>query len=232
MMSKCLCIIPARSGSKRIKNKNIIKINNKPLIYYTINFAKKLSFVDEIIFSSDSIKYINTAKKYGIKNLHLRPKSLSNDNAKTIDVIKYEIKKIEDEKKLKFNLILLLQPTTPFRELSKFYKAYNILKNKNKYDSVITVNKVKNYHPYRMKLIKNNLLQNFVKLKKESFQDIKKLVKVYIRTGSMYFFKKNNLKKNSIIGGKTYGITTDGKYSINIDEYEDLVLAKHFIKKN
>ena len=229
-MSKCLCIIPARSGSKRIKNKNIIKINNKPLIYYTIKFAKKLKFVDEIIFSSDSKNYINIAKKYGVKNLHLRPKFLSGDSARTIDVIKHEINKFEKNKKKNFDLVLLLQPTTPFRELSKFYKANNILKKQKSIDSVITVNNVKNYHPYRMKLIKKKILTNFVKSKKENFQDIKKLIKVYIRTGSMYFFKKKNLKKNSIVGSKIYGITTSGKYSINIDEHEDLILAKHFMR--
>ena len=92
-MCKCLCIIPARSGSKRIKNKNIKKFDKKPLIFYTINFAQKLKFIDEIVFSSDSDVYLKIAKKYGIKNLSKRPKKLSSEFAKTEDVIKYEIKK-------------------------------------------------------------------------------------------------------------------------------------------
>ena len=226
-MSKCLCIIPARSGSKRIKNKNIIKLNGKPLIYYTIQFAKKLNFVDEIIFSSDSRRYLNLAKKYKINNLSLRPKKISSDNSRTIDVVKYEINKIK-----KYDYILLLQPTTPFRDIKDFKKAYRILIN-NKCDSVITVNLVNNFHPYRMKTFKGNILKNFMNLKKENFKAVKHLPKVFVRSGSMYFFKRENISKyNSILGKKTYGIEVKGKNTINIDEKEDLILAKHFFKRN
>ena len=226
-MSKCLCIIPARSGSKRIKNKNIIKLNGKPLIYYTIQFAKKLNFVDEIIFSSDSRKYLNLAKKYKINNLSLRPKKFSSDNSQTIDVVKYEINKIK-----KYDYILLLQPTTPFRDIKDFKKAYKILIN-NKFDSVITVNLVNNFHPYRMKIFKGNILKNFMNLKKENFKAVKHLPKVFVRSGSMYFFNTENIiKYNSILGKKTYGIEVKGKNTINIDEKEDLILAKHFFKRN
>ncbi len=226
-MSKCLCIIPARSGSKRIKNKNIIRLNGKPLIYYTIQFAKKLNFVDEIIFSSDSRRYLNLAKKYKINNLSLRPKKISSDNSQTIDVVKYEINKIK-----KYDYILLLQPTTPFRDIKDFKKAYRILIN-SKCDSVITVNLVNNFHPYRMKIFKGNILKNFMNLKKENFKAVKHLPKVFVRSGSMYFFKRENISKyNSILGKKTYGIEVKGKNTINIDEKEDLILAKHFFKRN
>ena len=231
-MSKCVCIIPARSGSKRIKNKNIILIKNKPLIYYTIKFAKELKFVDEIIFSSDSKKYLKIAKKFGITNLHLRPKYLSNDSAKTVDVIKYDLKKLENDKNFIVDKVLLLQPTTPFREIKKFNLAYKILKKSVKYDSVITVNMVKNFHPYRMKVFNGNLIRNFINLKNESFEAVKNLKKIYIRSGSMYFFKKKNLAKyNSILGNRAYGIEVKDKYTINIDEKDDLIVAKHYLKK-
>ena len=231
-MSKCLCIIPARSGSKRVKNKNIILLNKKPLIYHTINFAKSLSFVDEIIFSSDSKRYLNLAKKYKINNLSLRPKNLSDHNSQTIDVIKYEIRKIKKEKDIDKKYILLLQPTTPFREKKVFNNAFKILKDNKLINSVITVNLVNNYHPYRMKIFKKNLLRNFVDLKKENFIGIRHLPKVYIRSGSMYFFKTENLTRfKSILGKKTYGIEVKGKYKLNIDEKEDLILARHYYKK-
>lgn len=232
-MSKCLCIIPARSGSKRIKNKNIIKFNNKPLIYYTIQFAKKLNFVNKIIFSSDSNKYLNLAKKYKISNLTLRPKKISNDNSQTIDVIKYELEKLEKEKSKTYDYILLLQPTTPFRDLNLFKKAFKVLKNSKEYDSVITVNLVTNHHPYRMKIFNGKLIKNFMNFKKESFKAVKKLPKVYIRSGSMYLFKTNNIEKHaSILGKKTYGLEVSGKYALNIDEKEDLVITRYFFSKH
>ena len=230
-MSKCLCIIPARSGSKRVKNKNIYRLNGKPLIFYSINFAKKLNFIDDIIVSSDSNYYLSIAKKFNIKYLSKRPKALSNDNSKVEDVIKYELNKIEAKKKINYDKILLLQPTSPFREVKKFNYANRILSQK-RFDTVITVNLIKNYHPARMKVFKNNYVQNFLNNSKENFLPLNKLEKIFIRSGSMYFFKSENLKRyNSIIGKKVKGIKVDGKFTLNIDEEEDLILAKYFINK-
>ena len=73
---KVLCIIPARKGSKAIKNKNILKIKGKYLFAYSIEFAKKLKFLDKIIFSSDSKSYIKKAKKFDSIFFNLRPKSI------------------------------------------------------------------------------------------------------------------------------------------------------------
>ena len=84
-----------------------------------------------------------------------------------------------------------------------------------------------------MKIIKKNILKNFMNLKKENFKAVKHLPKVFVRSGSMYFFKRENISKyNSILGKKTYGIEVKGKNTINIDEKEDLILAKHFFKRN
>ena len=69
---KILCIIPARGGSKRIKNKNIIKFQNKPLIYWTIKAAKKSKYIDKIIISTDSPKIKAQAEKFGMKIPFLR----------------------------------------------------------------------------------------------------------------------------------------------------------------
>ena len=80
----------------------------------------------------------------------------------------------------------MLQPTTPFRDIKDFKKAYRILIN-SKCDSVITVNLVNNFHPYRMKIFKGNILKNFMNLKKENFKAVKHLPKVFVRSGSMYF---------------------------------------------
>ena len=97
---KTLCIIPARSGSKGIKHKNIILLNRKPLIHFTISFAKKLKFIDKIVFSSDSSKYNKLALKY--KNIEIsdRPKNLSEDKTLMLDVVKYEFSKQVKKKKL------------------------------------------------------------------------------------------------------------------------------------
>ena len=96
---KTLCIIPARKGSKAIKDKNIKILNGEELFLHSLKFAKKLKFVNQIVFSSDSKKYLKIASK--IKNILLskRPSNLSNDSALMIDVIKYEINKLKKKRK-------------------------------------------------------------------------------------------------------------------------------------
>ncbi len=224
---KVICIIPARKGSKGIKNKNTIKIGDKSLIDISIKFAIKLKFIDKIIFSSDSKLYLNKAKKYKNIGLNLRPKKLSSDKSLMVDYIKYQL---NEEKKLGnfYDFVLLLQVTCPYRKKEHFYKAYKILKNK-KYNSVITINMAKE-HPNRLKIYKKNYLVNYLKkLKTEDLKPRQQLEPVYIRSGSMYFFESTlPNKKNTLVGDKTYGIKVSGKYAINIDNYNDLVLAKYF----
>ena len=96
-MTKCLCVILARSGSKRIKDKNIKLFNNKPLFYYSILFAKTKLLLMKFYLGSTH-RYLNF-KKIWIKNLSQRPKKYSQDNSKSFDTLKYEINKFE--KKIK-----------------------------------------------------------------------------------------------------------------------------------
>jgi CMP-N-acetylneuraminic acid synthetase len=226
-MKKVLCIIPARSGSKTIKNKNIYKFNKRELIYYSIKFANSLNFINKTIFSSDSKKYLTIAKKYGSKYNYIRPQKFSGDNSQTIDlvndILKNELKRNQD-----YGYVLILQPTSPFRIKRDFKLAYENLINK-KYDSAITVSKV-DEHPERMKIFKKyNRVDNFMKMKKESLKPRQKLSQVYIRAGSMYFTSVKSLyKNNSLVGKKVFGIKVKDKYSLNIDTKKDLILAKYY----
>ena len=151
-MKKTLCIIPARSGSKTIKNKNIYKFKNKELIYYSIKFSNSLNFVSKTIFSSDSQNYLKIAQKYGSKYNNLRPKSLSNDNSLTISLVRYLLKL--EKKKLEYDFVLILQPTSPFRKYKDFENAYKLLSKK--YDTVLTVSEV-DEHPLRMKVFNKKI---------------------------------------------------------------------------
>jgi len=228
-VKKILCVIPARSGSKSIKNKNILKFLKKELIYYTIKFANSLNFIDKTIFSSDSGKYIKIAKKYGSKFNNLRPASISKDHSTTAELIKYLLKS-ESKNNFFYDYILILQPTSPFRQKKIFIEAYNQLK-KNLFDTVITISK-SDEHPYRMKVFKGkktNEIKNFMKLKHESLIPRQKLSDIYVRAGSMYFTSvKSFYKNNSLVGKKVYGIVVGEKYSLNLDTNKDLILAKHY----
>ena len=127
---KLWVIIAARSGSKGIKDKNIKKFLKIPLFIHSINFAKKLKFVDKILFSSDSKKYCDIAKKHGAYVPFYRSEKASSDFSMEEDIlndIKYKLKYENLEKP---DYILWLRPTTPLRDLSALIKLIKYLKVK------------------------------------------------------------------------------------------------------
>jgi CMP-N,N'-diacetyllegionaminic acid synthase len=214
---KVLVIIPARKGSKGVKNKNFLKIGKHTLLEHSCIFSKKLTFVKKIIISSDSIIAKKTAKKFNVL-FSKRPKKLASDNSLIIDLIRYELKKNTD-----FTHILILQPTCPFRQKKYFFDAYKKFK-KNKIDTAITVSKLNN-HPSRMMIKKRNFFKPYDEA--FNFKNRQNLDEVFLRSGSMYFFEIKNIKKyDSIFGKKVFGYEVKNKYSINIDTKKDFKLAQ------
>ena len=133
-MSETLIVIPARAGSKRIKNKNIRKINGRPLIYWTIKYAKKYANNDDILVSSDSNIIENLSANEKVK-FFKRPKNLSGDNANVYFAVVHALKKIETKKKYKY--IALLQPTSPLRPKNMISNGIKILKKNKKFENLI-----------------------------------------------------------------------------------------------
>jgi len=222
IMRENLCIIPARKGSKGIKNKNVINFRGQPLIQHTFNIAKKIKTHFDILVSTDSKRIKKLAITNNFYFLGLRPKKLSGDKVETKDVLKYEIKRIEKLKKKKYKNILLLQATVPFRNHKKIFLSLKKV-NSNVFDSVVSVSDVGAAHPLRMKIFKSKYLINYIKQKKENMKPRQSLQKVFLRSGSIYLFKRDVLMKtNSLVGQKCYGMVLKGKETINIDSIEQL----------
>ena len=129
---KVTAIVPARSGSKRFKNKNLYLLKNKNLFTHSIYFAKKLKFVSEIIFSSDSKKYHNIAKKIPKITNHLRSKKASSSRAMEEDILEDIRKSFNTQKKKIPDVVLWLRPTHPLRCVETFIKGYKLFKSKKK----------------------------------------------------------------------------------------------------
>lgn len=228
MSYKTICIVPARKGSKSIKHKNLTKIKGKELIKYTLDICKYFKNDFFSVISTDSKKILSISKKYKIHNNGLRPAHLSGDKALTYDVLKYEILLTEKKFGKKYDYILLLQPTCPFRSREKITKALRIIKNNKKYDSVLSISDVGANHPERMKIIKNNKLINYTKKKYENLKPRQSLQKVYIRSGSIYLIKRKSFfKYKSFVGQNCYGLILTAKESINIDDKKDLIIANY-----
>ena len=127
---KTLVLIPARAGSKGIRNKNLRKLQKLPLIEHTFKLASKLKGIDEIILSTDSKKIINLSKKYKkIISPFIRPQIIAMDDTKMRDVAIHSINFLKKHNK-NFDYIIILQPTTPFRKLKELNKIISFIKRK------------------------------------------------------------------------------------------------------
>lgn len=137
-----LCIIPARGGSKGIRLKNLQKIDNKPLIYFPINAAKKSKVINDIFVSTDNDKIAVVAKKYGAQVPFLREKKFSGDYVTTEETLKNALLDFENFKKKKYDICVFLTCTNLFRKTDWIKKAVNTLKTKKNVDSVFSAHKI------------------------------------------------------------------------------------------
>ena len=230
---KILVIIPARGGSKGIKDKNIIDICGKPLIQYSIDQSlelKKNGLVDEILVSTDSLKIAEIAKKLGANTPFLRPGDISGDKAKSIDFILHAINYYE-EKNVFFDAVLLLQPTSPMRDLVLLINAINLFKENNE-DSLISCYKEEYINDLVMyksgegaKLEPLNSNHN-KGVRRQDHGD------AFVRNGSIYITKVSYLvKTKQIISDNPLLIEMRKSQSINIDTLEDLEILKRALCK-
>ena len=156
--NRILAVVPARSGSKGIKFKNIRLLNGIPLIGYTANLITQLDIIDEAIVSTDSIKIANIAKKYELDAPFLRPKKLSGDLVSDLDVLNHVLSEMRIKMKKDFEIILLLPPTSPMRLKVDVIKVIKKLIDKS-LDSVWTVSKSdKKNHPLKQLKINGIIL--------------------------------------------------------------------------
>lgn len=132
-----LAIIPARSGSKGLKDKNIKLLNGKPLLVYSIEAALQAGVFDQVMVSTDSIEYSKIAKSYGAQVPFLRSEVNSSDQASSWDMVREVLSFYREEGK-EFDSFCLLQPTSPLRNAEDIRNAYRLYAE-HKAASVISV---------------------------------------------------------------------------------------------
>lgn len=230
MKKKIIAIIQARSGSKGIKNKNIYKINNHPLIAYTIFAARRCNLIDKIVVSTDSKKYASISKKYGAEVPFLRPKKLSGDKVFSVTSLKHALISSERFFKKKYDYIIELPCVAPLRDSDDIKDAIKIANKYPEADSVISVVGTGEKHPTRLKKIINNQIFDITKEFPERGQNSRRQdlkPESFIRNGAIYLIKRNTLiKKNSRSGKLSYALRMREDKSINIDTYNDLMEAE------
>lgn len=217
-----LAIIPARGGSKELPLKNIQKLAGKPLIEYSIIAAKNSKKIDKIIVSTDNKKIANISSALGADVPFLRPESLATDNSLSIDTVKHTLQFLHDNQSYVPNIILLLQPTSPFRTTTMIDTSISMLQ-KSQATSVLSVTKIK-IHSFKTFRHKTKYLSplnsNF-----EKYTQRQQIPDLYYPTGSIYTFWYNTLKKyDSLYGPRILPLIEDE--FIDIDNKFDLFVSE------
>ena len=223
-----IALIPARSGSQGLKNKNIKKLNGKELIYYSIQNAKILR-PDRIIVSTDSIKIKNIALKYGAEVPFLRPKKISNNDSTDLDVFKHFIDWYKEKYDLIPEIIYHLRITTPFRREKNLIKAKEIFLKNNTYSSLRSFQE-STQTPYKIWKISKKIASLFIKSKREMHSMGRQfLPKTYYHIGYIDILRtRKTILKNTMTGNKVYPFLPIGieDYYIDIDNKKDFDIAK------
>ena len=222
-------MIPARAGSKGIIKKNLKLLKKKPLVQHTIDFAKKLKFVDKIVVNSNDKKVIDISKKSKVDYIK-RPKILSGDKISDFNLL-YNTIDYYKKKNCLFDYLIYLQPTSPFRKIKDLYKASNKISERN-YETIWSVNKVSDkFHPFKL-LEKKNKFIHLYSSKGVKIIARQQLNDIYQRNGIFYIFDIHCLIKNKSIYPKKGIFPYEIKYNyVNIDTEEDLINCKKLFKK-
>ena len=230
-----LAIIPARGGSKGIKNKNITNLNGSSLISYSIKAAVESKLVSRVICSTDSEIIAEEAVKYGAEVPFLRPDEISQDNSSDIEYFNHAIEWLKINESYRLKLLVQLRPTSPLRNVEMIDEAIQIMIEDGSYDSLRAISQP-DHTPYKMwKLVKRNEMKPLLKLtgNKEPYNTNRQnLPEVYAQTGSIDITRPETLEKyESMTGKKIYPFIMDERYFIDIDNIESLELAEVRMKR-
>lgn len=224
---KILCLMPARGGSKGLPKKNIKLLVGTPLIGWSIEAALDSKYIDKIIVSTDDEKIAGVARKFGAEVPFVRPAYLATSKARMTDVLKHAID-FSVRRGDNFDLVLLLQPTSPLREAKDIDCAIELFFNK-KAGAVVSVCEAE-HHPWLSGTIPSSLsLRNFIveKAKNSNRQDLP----VYYRlNGAIYLADVNYFRKNNgFMARKTFAYIMPAERSVDIDNKLDFEFAE-FLK--
>ncbi len=233
-MDKVLIIVPARSGSRGLKNKNRKLFLGKPLYYWPLKAAIDSKIANTIVLSTDDIKIIKEAKIFKDKILVIkRPKKYAKDNSSAYSYISHTLLEL-NKLKLSFKYLFLLEPTSPLTDIEDIKAVFRVLKSKNT-SSVVSVQQNIKYHPFfNLKLLKSKYLKSLYSKKNIRRQQISK---IFYLDGSIYASKISSfIKYKSFVQNKTKPYFTSPHKYIEIDDMFDFQLAeiikKYYVEKN
>ena len=220
-----IALIPARSGSKGLINKNLLKMNGKSLVQRAVETGLSSDYIEKIFISTDDSKIADEAVRFGAICPFLRPIELASDDSPAIDTYLFTIKKLQTDFGLKIEEICILQPTSPLRLKDDVDGAIRLFRDK-KADSVVSLVKVE--HPLDWcKSISSDLriFSNFSNANKNR----QEYGQLYRPNGAVFVFKADILMKKQYYTENSFAYIMPRERSIDIDEQFDFTLAENLL---
>lgn len=224
-----LYFIPARGGSKGLPGKNILLLGDKPMIAHSIIAARNSSYKGTILVSTDDTKIADVAKQYSAEVPFMRPAELANDTAATIDVIFHALEFYEAQGQ-RFDIVVLLQPTSPLRITEDIEKSIKIMLDKNA-EAVVSVCPAEHHPLWANTLPENGSMKDF--LRDEVKGKNRQQLPVYYRlNGAVFVSSVAALNKyKTFIHENTYSYVMPENRSIDIDNLMDFKMAELLINR-
>jgi len=224
-----LAVIPARGGSKGIPLKNLRKVGGVPMVKLASQVASSVEFIDRIVVSTDNEEIAQAAIEGGADAPFRRPEILSGDRISDTQVLAHALQEVERQDKKIYDIVVMLQPTSPLRTKQHIVDSIEMLVN-DCYDSVWTVSETDvKFHPLKQLKIKNKALDYY----DEKGKDIiarQQLEAVYHRNGIAYVLKRDVILDSKTIKGSNCGALICQGDFISIDTEKDLELTSYFLK--
>lgn len=224
---RSIAIIPARSGSKGLPDKNILPLNGKPLLAYSIEAARASGMFDIVHVSTDSAHYADIARSFGADEPFLRSAEASSDSASSEDAIREVLHRYAEQGQ-RFDAFMLLQPTSPLRTVEDIRAAFAEMAEKNA-DSVISVCEMEHSPLWSNTLPPDGSMRDFIRAGGNKRRQ--ELETYYRMNGAIYLVKTEHfLRTGSLYGSGCYAYRMPSARSIDIDSSTDFVIASALLR--
>lgn len=224
---RVLGLIPARGGSKGIKNKNIIEVNGLPLIAYTIIEAGKSHYLDDVVVTTDSEEIKKIAQAYGAKVPFLRPRELARDNSSTLEAVLHAVRSLESMGE-NYDIVVLLQATSPLRTSEDMDQALELFMKKQG-QGVAAVSEVSDPPVLLRTLEEEGRLSKW--LEQSSTIRRQDMPKTYRVNGSIYINMVSEMNIGLSFNDNPIGFLMKRSHSVDVDEESDLWMVKYYLEK-
>jgi CMP-N,N'-diacetyllegionaminic acid synthase len=230
MTCRVIALIPARGGSKSIKDKNIVPFCDKPLISYTIKHALRSKLIDRVIVSTDSKRIADVAKHYGAEVPFIRPFELAQDDTVDLPVFEHCLDYLKNNELYIPDIIVHLRPTSPLRTVSMIDDAINLLIENSDASSVRCVCEPAQ-NPFKMWAIgKDGFIKSLINsnIHEAYNQPRQALPEVYWQNGYVDIMRCKTISRDkSMTGDKILPLIVDSENIIDIDNLITLKLAEY-----